>query len=65
MYDMTTTHTATMTPAEDAAMQRLADAAVNMLSGMIAARDEIGMADEDILPSIIDSLRRMFAEDAK
>jgi hypothetical protein len=60
MGDMSTT----MTPAQEAAMQRLADAAVDMLAGMVAARDEVGMPEDEILPSILESLKRMFAEGA-
>jgi hypothetical protein len=54
----------TMTPQQEAAMQRFADAAVDMLAGMVAARDAIGMPDDEILPSILESLKRMFAEGA-
>jgi hypothetical protein len=54
----------TMTPQQEAAMQRLADAAVDMLAGMVAARDAIGMPEDEILPSILESLKRMFAEGA-
>lgn len=44
-------------------MQRLADAAVDMLAGMIAARDEVEMPEDEILPSIVESLKRLFAEE--
>jgi len=54
----------TMTPQREAAMQRLADAALDMLAGMIAARDEVGMPEDEILPSTLESLKRMFSEAA-
>ena len=56
--------TTTMTPAQEAAMQRLADAALDMLAGMIAARDEVGMPEDEIRPSILESLKRMCGEEA-
>lgn len=52
----------TNTTTTDAAIQRVADAAVEMLSGMIAARAELGMSDDEIKVSILDSLRRMAAK---
>jgi predicted hydrolase (HD superfamily) len=54
----------TMTPQQEAAMQRLADAAVDMLAGMIAARVEVGMPEDEIRSSILESLKRMSAEGA-
>jgi hypothetical protein len=61
---MDTMSTTTMTPAQEAAMQRLADAAIDMLAGMIAARDEVGMPEDEIRPSILESLKRMCGEEA-
>jgi hypothetical protein len=61
---MDTMSTTTMTPAQEAAMQRLADAALDMLAGMIAARDEVGMPEDEIRPSILESLKRMCGEEA-
>jgi hypothetical protein len=58
----TTTTNSTMTPEQDAAMQRAADAAVDMLSGMVAARVDLGMTDDEIKVSILDSLHRMAAK---
>ena len=47
----------------DDPMERLAVAAVEMLSGMIDARHEVGMTDPDeIGASIMESLKRMTNE---
>lgn len=56
MSEMSTT----MTPAAELAMQRLAETCVDMLSGMIEARIELGMSDEEILPSVVASLTHLF-----
>ena len=55
----------TTTSAQEAAMQRLADAAVDMLAGMIATRVEVGMPEDEILPSILESLQRLVTEGMK
>lgn len=55
----------TTTPSQEAAMQRLADAAVDMLAGMIATRVEVGMPEDEILPSILESLQRLVTEGMK
>ena len=49
----------TATPDTEAAIERAAIAAVDMLSGMIAARAELGMSDDEMAASILASLTRM------
>ena len=64
---MTTTQTTTadaivnlLDDTSDRAMQRCADACVEMLSGMVQARIDLGMTDDDeIAESIRESLIRM------
>ena len=64
---MTTTQTTTadaivnlLDDTSDRAMQRCADACIEMLSGMVQARIDLGMTDDDeIADSIRESLIRM------